>query len=172
MQHLAHLNVAKMKFPYEDPRLGDFVDALDSVNASAAASPGFVWRLPEEDDAMATQVFGDDLLLINMSVWESIEHLKSFVSSPAHLEIMGRRGEWFHSQNAAYLVLWCSGALVDNVRSHSDHRGSSGKTRHPSRARFKRTRVQFFHILSAAELECRTGNNLAKSCRYSSSCIL
>lgn len=106
MHHLAHLNVAKMKFPYEDPRFSDFVDALDSVNASAAASPGFVWRLPEEDDAMATQVFGDDLLLINISVWESIEHLKSFVSSPDHLEIMGRRSEWFHSQNAAYLVLW------------------------------------------------------------------
>ncbi|MCZ6853561.1 MAG: DUF3291 domain-containing protein [Gammaproteobacteria bacterium] len=106
MHHLAQLNVAKMKFPYEDPRFSDFVNALDSVNATAAASPGFVWRLPEEDDAMATQVFGDDLLLINMSVWESIDQLKSFVSSQAHLEIMRRRSEWFHSQNAAYLVLW------------------------------------------------------------------
>lgn len=61
--HLVQLNIAKMKFPYEDPRFADFTDALDPVNAVAESMPGFVWRLQsEEGNATSISVYDDDLL--------------------------------------------------------------------------------------------------------------
>jgi heme-degrading monooxygenase HmoA len=86
MCHLAQLNVAKMKYAYEDVRVAEFVNALDRVNASAEASPGFVWRLETDDDDAET--FGEENLLVNLSVWESLSHLRSFVRSEMHLAIM------------------------------------------------------------------------------------
>jgi hypothetical protein len=42
--HLAQFNIARALAPLEDPLLQDFVAQLDTVNAEAEASPGFVWR--------------------------------------------------------------------------------------------------------------------------------
>jgi len=107
MHHLAQLNIAKMNFPIEDPRFADFTNALDPVNASSEASPGFVWRLQTDDgNATAIEIYGDSQFLINMSVWASIDHLKAFVSSKSHLDIMRRRREWFLVSDLPYLVLW------------------------------------------------------------------
>lgn len=50
--HLAHLNVATLRYPLDDPRMAPFVEMLDPVNASADAAPGFVWRLVEEGRPM------------------------------------------------------------------------------------------------------------------------
>ena len=46
--HLAQLNVGRARFATDDPRMGEFMGALDSVNALAERSPGFVWRLQSE----------------------------------------------------------------------------------------------------------------------------
>jgi hypothetical protein len=85
----------------------EFMEALDPVNAVADQSPGFVWRLQtEEGNATALHVFDDDGLIVNMSVWESIEALRGFVySTPAHLQVMRRRREWFERMEV-YLALW------------------------------------------------------------------
>ena len=103
---LAQLNIAKMKYPIDSPELADFVDNLDSVNALADDSPGFVWRLQTEDgDATGIDFFGDDTL-VNMSIWEDVESLHSYVYRSAHNKIMSRRKEWFHRVDEAYTVLW------------------------------------------------------------------
>ena len=47
--HLAHANAAVMLGSYDDPLMADFVALLDPVNAAADASPGFVWRLDDDD---------------------------------------------------------------------------------------------------------------------------
>ncbi|MCZ6618927.1 MAG: DUF3291 domain-containing protein [Gammaproteobacteria bacterium] len=135
MFNLAQLNIAKMKFSLEDPRVADFVNALDRVNASAEASTGFVWRLQtEEGDVTAVQIHDGDLLLVNMSVWESIDHLKAFVSSREHLEIMGRRGEWFDPADLPYLVLWWIPAgqipTVDEAQGKLDRLREHGPSEH------------------------------------------
>ncbi len=134
-----------MRFPLEDPRFADFVNALEAVNASAEASPGFIWRLQtEEGDATTIDIYGDDLLLVNMSVWESLEHLKAFVSSRAHLEIMRRRAEWFTSADLPYLALWRippdhiptieeAEAKLDHLREHGpSERAFNFSTPYPS----------------------------------------
>ena len=105
--NLAQLNIAKMKYAIDDPAMQDFVEQLDPVNASADDYPGFVWRLQtEEGDATDIRIYDDDRLLVNMSVWKSLEALKDFVASQSHGAVMRRRGEWFDRMDQPYLVLW------------------------------------------------------------------
>ena len=40
MMHLAELNIGKFKYPTTDPRMAEFMDNLDRVNALAERSPG------------------------------------------------------------------------------------------------------------------------------------
>jgi hypothetical protein len=104
---LAHINIARMRGEFDDPVMAEFVARLDAVNAIAEASPGFVWRLQTEDDtAHALRVFADPLLLFNMSVWESLESLRAFSYSGAHLEVLRERQRWFVKPGGAYLALW------------------------------------------------------------------
>lgn len=105
--HIAQVNIAIPNEPLDSPALEGFVANLEPVNALADATEGFVWRLQDESgDATSVRAFDDDRILINMSVWESIEALWSFVYDDGHLEVMRRRREWFTRMAEAYLVLW------------------------------------------------------------------
>ena len=107
--HLAQLNIALPLEPLDSELLSEFVARLDRVNALADRSPGFVWRLQTDaGDATGIRGFGDDRLIINMSVWESLAALREFVYSSAgeHLTVMRRRREWFERMGESHLVLW------------------------------------------------------------------
>ena len=105
--HVAQLNIALPAEPLDSARLADFVAALAPVNALADAGDGFVWRLQTEDgDATAVRAFGDDRLIVNMSVWESPSALAAFVFRGEHAWVMRRRREWFVPMREAYTVLW------------------------------------------------------------------
>ncbi len=105
--HLAQLNIGRMVAPIDSPEVADFVAALDPVNAIADTAPGFVWRLQTEDgNATAIHIFDDDLLLVNMSLWESLDALAGFVYRSDHVAVMRRRTEWFERMDQAFLVLW------------------------------------------------------------------
>jgi hypothetical protein len=105
--HLAQLNIGRMVAPTDAPQVAEFMAALDPINALAEASPGFVWRL-QTDAGNATDIhaFADPLLLLNLSVWESIEHLRTFTYTTAHTDVLRRRREWFERLAEAHLVLW------------------------------------------------------------------
>jgi hypothetical protein len=104
--HLAQLNVGYPVAPLTDPVMAGFVGALDRLNALADASPGFVWRL-QDDGGNATELrpYGPDLML-NMSVWESIETLREYVYRSGHLDLLRRRREFFRVMDTPYAVLW------------------------------------------------------------------
>ena len=104
--HLAQVNVATVRAPLDSPELAGFVAQLEPINALADHSPGFVWRLQTEDgDATAIRPFEDERIMVNLSVWESLEALRTFVYASRHLDVMRRRREWFHRMDA-YLALW------------------------------------------------------------------
>ena len=110
---LAQVNIGRLVAPLDSPRLADFVAWLDPVNAVADGAPGFVWRLQTEDgDATALRAFEDDAegadggILINMSVWESVEALAAFVYGDAHRAVLRRRREWFEQLRDLYMVAW------------------------------------------------------------------
>ena len=78
MYHIAELNIARMRAPIDNPLMQDFVDWLDPVNGLADESEGFVWRLQtDEGVANVADACEDELLLVNLSVWETIEHLRA-----------------------------------------------------------------------------------------------
>jgi hypothetical protein len=107
--HLAQLNIGRLRAPLDDPQIADFQAQLAPVNALAEAAPGFVWRLQDAQtgDATSFRPFeGDPLMMINCSVWESLEALWDFVYRTVHLDSMRRRREWFHRLAEAYTVLW------------------------------------------------------------------
>ena len=106
--HLAQLNIGRLRAPVEDPATADFMDNLDPINALAEATPGFVWRLQtDEGNATAIKAFpDDDLMILNLSVWESIDALGAYVYRSAHTPFLRRRGEWFERLGEVYLVLW------------------------------------------------------------------
>jgi Domain of unknown function (DUF3291) len=106
--HLAQLNVGRLRAPIDDPIIAEFKGALDAINALADRSPGFVWRLQTaEGNATALHPIDDDeLIAINMSVWESIEALGDYVYRSDHTAFLRRRREWFERYGTAYLVLW------------------------------------------------------------------
>jgi len=94
--HVAQVNVARLREPLDRPSMQTFVDGLEPVNALADASPGFVWRLQTDDgDATSLRVFDDDMLIVNMSVWDSVEALREFVFRSEHSAYLRRRFEWF-----------------------------------------------------------------------------
>ena len=108
--HLAECNIGRLRAPLGSPLLAEFVAALDPINELADRSPGFVWRLQTEaGDATAVRAFDDDMLIVNMSVWESVEALGAFTYRSAHREIMRRRRQWFERLSEPYLVLWWVG---------------------------------------------------------------
>jgi hypothetical protein len=110
---LAQVNIGRLLAPIDSPLIADFVAALDSVNAMADAAPGFVWRMVTEDgNALAVRGFEQDGvgsgggIIINMSVWESVEALAAYAYGDAHIAILRRRREWFEKMRDAYLALW------------------------------------------------------------------
>jgi Domain of unknown function (DUF3291) len=109
---LAQVNVARLRAPLDSPLLADFVAGLDPVNATADAEPGFIWRLQTEDgNATSVRAFewdaaGSAGVLVNMSVWESVQALAGFVYSGVHRQVLRRRRRWFEPMAEAYTALW------------------------------------------------------------------
>ncbi len=105
--HLAQVNIGRMLAPLDDPLVAEFVARLDEINALADGSPGFVWRLQtEQGNATSLRPYDDERILVNMSVWESLEYLKAYVYKSAHVEVMRQRRQWFEKFEGMYLALW------------------------------------------------------------------
>jgi heme-degrading monooxygenase HmoA len=104
---LAQINVARLLYGQDDPRLADFIDNLDRVNALAEGSEGFLWRLKDETGNATQIAFDDDpRVIVNMSVWESVEALEAFAYKTVHRRFVQRRKEWFSLFGAPYVALW------------------------------------------------------------------
>src|SRR5207237_1438194 len=105
---LAQVNIGRFRAPIESPVMEGFRNQLDAINALADRSPGFAWRLQTEDgNATAIRPYhGDDLMAINMSVWETLESLQQFVYKSAHVGTLRGRDQWFERLEGPILALW------------------------------------------------------------------
>jgi len=105
--HLAQINVGRLVAPINDPRIAEFVAQLDSVNALADRSPGFVWRLQSASGNATDVAYNDDpLVIVNMSVWESVEALRDYVYLSRHVEVLRERAHWFEKPALPHYCLW------------------------------------------------------------------
>ena len=107
MAHLAQVNLARLRFPAGSPRVREFVAAVDRINRLADQAPGFIWRYgPGEGHLNQADATGDPLMIINLSVWRSYEHLHAYVYRSAHGAFVRRRYEWFERIQAPATALW------------------------------------------------------------------
>jgi hypothetical protein len=132
---LAQINIGRTAAPLDDPSMAEFMAALDPVNAIADASPGFVWRL-QDDTGNATYIraFDDPQMIINLSVWESVEALRTFTYRGQHTEVLTRRREWFEKLDRPHLALWWTRAgsrpTAAEGLARLDHLHRHGPTEH------------------------------------------
>jgi hypothetical protein len=130
---LAQVNIARGVGPTDSPEMAEFMTALDPINALAEASPGFVWRLQDEDgNATAIRPYEDDTIMINLSVWESIDDLFAFVYKTRHVDYFRRRREWFERFPSTHLALWWvpAGTIPTPIEAKEriDHLEANGPT--------------------------------------------
>ncbi|WP_276374168.1 DUF3291 domain-containing protein [Chryseolinea sp. H1M3-3] len=106
--HLAQINIAKMiGDTITDPVMEKFVAQLEEVNSLAEASPGFVWRLKDEgNNATNFNPYHDNRIIVNMSVWVSLDHLIKFVYHGRHAEVLRSRRDWFINFGKPFTALW------------------------------------------------------------------
>ena len=140
--HLAQINIARAKDAMDTPTMAGFAAMLEPINALADGTPGFVWRLQDESgDATAIRPYDDERIMVNMSVWESIEALREFVYKSPHVEVFRGRRQWFEHFESMYLTLWWVPAghipTVEEAKERLDHLDAHGPT--PHAFTFKRT---------------------------------
>lgn len=105
--HIAQINIARILAPIDDPIMADFVAQLPPINALGDQSPGFVWRLQSDSgDATSIKVYDDDMIIINLTVWESVDALREFVYKSAHHGVLRDRKRWFEKFDGPYYALW------------------------------------------------------------------
>lgn len=112
--HVAQINIGRLVAPLDDPRISGFVSQLASVNALADVAPGFVWRLQSGSGNATDIVYSDDpFVLVNMSVWESLEALRVFIYKSKHVEMLRDRAQWFEKMEKPNYCLWW--VLADHI---------------------------------------------------------
>lgn len=122
--HLAQCNVGRVLQPLEHEDMAEFVAALDPINAIAESSPGFVWRLKDDDGQSSSYVdipgSDDPLLIINYSIWADLDSLKHFVNRTGHIAYLRRRREWFEKLDVPTSVAWwvAIGAIPDVAEAY------------------------------------------------------
>ena len=108
--HLAELNIGRLVAETDDPRVRDFMDALDMVNGLGKRMPGFVWMMEGSGKPGTgntdTKIGGDPLHVSNLTVWESVETLENFVWNTVHRKFYERRHEWFEVLGEMHFVMW------------------------------------------------------------------
>jgi hypothetical protein len=131
--HIAQVNIGRVRAPLDDSLMAGFMARLNEINALADASPGFVWRLQTpEGNATYFRPFDDDRILVNMSVWQTVDALKHYVYHSAHAELLRQRHEWFEKFEGTYAALWWVPAghipSIDEAQKRLAHLDAHGPT--------------------------------------------
>ncbi|MDH5797739.1 MAG: DUF3291 domain-containing protein [Paracoccaceae bacterium] len=108
---VAQFNWAILADDIGSPRVAEFVDALDRVDAIAERSDGFVQNLRGERLDRQVAALGDHPLnaaraIWTYSIWQSAKALEHFVHKTVHGAFVKRRAEWFVKQDGPTYVVW------------------------------------------------------------------
>ena len=121
--HLAQVNIASMVAPIDSEIMSGFVARLDEINAVADGHDGFVWRLQtDEGDATALRPYEDERIIVNMSVWESVDTLFDYTYKSKHLELLKSRWSWFEHMKDFHMCMWWIPAGTIPTTDDAKHR--------------------------------------------------
>jgi hypothetical protein len=133
IHHLAQINIGRLIAPIDDLKIAEFVAQLGPVNALADKAPGFVWRLQSESGNATDIAYNDDpFMIVNMSVWESLEALRDFAYRSDHIKVLRDRAKWFEKMDKPnYCLWWVPAGHVPTVaegRERLEHYQTHGAT--------------------------------------------
>lgn len=133
--HLAQVNIARALASLDSPVMAGFVGRIAEINTLAEGSPGYVWRFQDDTgNALYTRPYDDPNLLFNLSVWETLDHLKAYVYRSQHVELMRQKRQWFEPADEAILALWWipAGTLstVEEAKARLEHLRKHGASAH------------------------------------------
>lgn len=131
--HIAQINIGRMAAPLDSPIMAEFMNNLDKINALAEASPGFVWRLTGDgNNATSLRPYDDERIIVNMSVWKSVDDLKQYVYNSDHAGYIKKRKEWFERMTQAFMGMWYVPAghipTVEEAKEHLEHLRAHGES--------------------------------------------
>jgi hypothetical protein len=131
--HLAQINISRLLAPLDDPQIAEFVAQLEPINALADKARGFIWRLKSESGNATDIAYNDDpFVIVNMSVWESIEALRDFAYKSNHVKVLRGREKWFEKlDKPSYCLWWIPTGHVPTVaegRERLEHYQTHGPT--------------------------------------------
>ena len=142
--HLAELNVGRLLAPTDDPRVAEFMGALDRINGLGKRMPGFVWMMEGSGEPGTgntdAKIVGDAQYVSNLTVWDSVETLEAFVWNTVHRQFYDRRAEWFEVLGKMHFVMrWVpvghrptlgeAFAKLDHLREHGASEAAFGRAR-------------------------------------------
>jgi len=133
--HLAQINIARLVAPLDDPRIAEFVALLEPINALADEASGFVWRLKSESGNATDIAYNDDpFVIVNMSVWESLDALRTYAYKSDHAKVFRDRAKWFEKmEKPSYCLWWIPLGHIPSVaegRERLEHYQKNGATPH------------------------------------------
>ncbi len=109
MLYLAQANIGRFKASLDSPVMKEFVDFLEPVNKFAEESKGFVWRLKDEEGRSSSFIespFKDEMMAVNVSLWEDLDSLKDFVYGSVHSYFLRNKKKWFDMKGPSQFVMW------------------------------------------------------------------
>lgn len=105
--YLAQFNVARLRYPLDDPRMEDFVNNVDKIHRMADRIGGLIYRLKDESGtAMNMEVFNDPMILPNLTIWKDSTSLKRFLDKTVHKLFFERGKEWFEVWDKPKNCMW------------------------------------------------------------------
>ena len=136
--HLAELNVGRLLAPVDDPRVAEFMNALDRINGLGKRMPGFVWMMEGSGEPgtgnTEAKIDGDAQYVSNLTVWETVETLEAFVWNTVHRQFYERRAEWFEVLGKMHFVMWWvpkgQNPTLAEALQRLEHLKSNGDTDH------------------------------------------
>lgn len=135
LHHIAQINVARLRAPLDDPAMADFMAELARVNALADADTDMIWRLQTAGgDATSLRPYSDPMVIVNITVWRTLEALHRFTYRGDHAQAMKSRVRWFDRLRDASVAIWWirAGELptVEDAVRRLDHLREHGPTEH------------------------------------------
>lgn len=137
LRHLAQFNIARIRYPLDDPRMAEFVDNVARVNGLAEAIEGFVWRLQDDSgNAMNMKVYDDPRVLPNLTLWGKRRGAGALCLEDAAQPLLWPPGRMVRAYRNAAGAVACAG------RAPADHGGGCRAARSSDRARTERLRIR------------------------------
>ena len=104
---IAQLNLGYLKYDRFAKEMHSYQNQLEIVMELALNDPGLLWIHEDHTIEKVEKIWGKKAAA-NLSTWINVEHLRSFMFTKLHMQVMERSDDWFIPQKEETFVMWYS----------------------------------------------------------------